>query len=414
MRVTVWGINYAPEVAGIAPCNVRMCEGLRAMGNDVVMVTSFPYYPAWKKMPPDRGVFFRKDDLNNVPVYRCWHYVPNIVTPTKRILHEATFVGASFLRIMSLPSPDVYVVVSPPLLLGLAAWLASLLKGAPFVFHVQDLQPDAAVSLGMLKPNFFTRLLYGMEALAYKKARFVCGISRGMVDCFRRKGVPPEKLVYFPNSAEAVDHDTLPARGAFRQKHEIASGDFLAVYSGNLGVKQGIEILLEAAKYITAENIKIIICGQGAHRGVLEAGIRMNTLERRILLLPLQASQDYTELLVDSDVCLITQQRGAGGAFFPSKLLSALAFYKPVVTVADEESELFRALTEGEFGLNVLPGQPEQLAQVLSKLASSPDLLKKFSLAAQVFVQQFDKGKILREFGTVLREAVGEEKTLLK
>ena len=139
MNVTVWGINYAPELTGIAPCNTALCEFLRRCGHEVRMVTTFAYYPAWKKQPEDAGRIFRDDELNGVPVHRCWHFVPRRPGTLKRIFHEASFVLTSLLRLLSLPRPDVFVVVSPPLLLGAAAWLLTRVKCAPFVFHVQDL-----------------------------------------------------------------------------------------------------------------------------------------------------------------------------------------------------------------------------------------------------------------------------------
>ena len=98
MRILVWGINYAPEVTGIAPCNVALCESLRAAGHDARMLTTFAYYPGWKKTADDRGRFYRTDVLNGVPVHRCWHYVPARVSALKRIVHEGTFVLTSFLR----------------------------------------------------------------------------------------------------------------------------------------------------------------------------------------------------------------------------------------------------------------------------------------------------------------------------
>src|SRR5438093_683460 len=199
MRIIVWGINYAPEITGIAPHNVALCEFLQRQGEEVEMVTTFAYYPAWRKQAKDRRLLYRTDEINGVPVHRCWHFVPMRVSALKRILHEATFIFTSILRVLSLKRPDIYVIVSPPLLLGLAAWIVSTLKRAPFIFHVQDLQPDAAVGLGMLKPGMFTRLLYGLEALAYSKATRVSGISPEMIVSFRRKNIAAAKCIYFPN-----------------------------------------------------------------------------------------------------------------------------------------------------------------------------------------------------------------------
>ena len=98
MRVLVWGINYAPEVTGIAPCNVALCEGLRAAGHDAHMLTAFPYYPSWTKRPEDRGKWFRTDVVNGVPVHRSWHYVPGKVTSLRRIAHERSIEASSYQR----------------------------------------------------------------------------------------------------------------------------------------------------------------------------------------------------------------------------------------------------------------------------------------------------------------------------
>src|SRR2546421_8179432 len=151
MRIIVWGINYAPEFTGIAPHSVALCEFLVGRAHDVEMVTSFPYYPTWQKRPEDRRTIYRTDLVNGVPVHRCWHFVPARVSALKRIFHEGSFVCTSSMRALFLRRPDVFVVVSPPLLLGAAAWVIAGIKRVPFIFHVQDLQPDAAVGLGMLR-----------------------------------------------------------------------------------------------------------------------------------------------------------------------------------------------------------------------------------------------------------------------
>ena len=224
MRVIVWGINYAPEFTGIAPHSLALCEFLHARGADVSMVTAFAYYPSWQKRPEDRGRLYRTDVIDGVPVHRCWHFVPAHVSALKRILHEGSFVFTSTVRALFLPRPDVYVVVSPPLLLGVAAWLVGKLKRAPFVFHVQDMQPDAAVGLGMLKPSWFTRALYGLEAFAYRHAARVSGITRGMLKTFQSKGVPESKLIYFPNAIDLKSEAVPPPTRRISKTSRLRAG----------------------------------------------------------------------------------------------------------------------------------------------------------------------------------------------
>ncbi len=409
MRVIVWGINYAPEITGIAPHNVSVCEFLRAAGHDVEMVTTFAYYPEWKKRATDKGVLYRTDDVNGVPVHRCWHFVPERVTAIKRIAHEATFAFTSTIRILTLRAPDIYLVVSPPLVLGTVAWLTSRWKRAPFIFHVQDLQPDAAVGLGMLREGWFTRALYALESFAYEKAVRVSGISPEIVDAFRRKGVPEQKLILYPNSVELPEQSALPQHGEFRRKHDFPENVFLAVYAGNLGVKQGLEILLDAAELLRAQsNIRIVLCGDGAERAALEAMVAQRRLDN-VVMLPLQRGLDYQELLVDADVSFITQQSGSGNAFFPSKILVTLAHFCPVITVADEGSALAEAVTAGGFGVNVRPGQPAELAGIVFDLAKHPETRQAWGRAGRTYVEQFERSRVLGNFVTQLQSLTQKE-----
>ena len=404
MRIVVWGINYAPEITGIAPHNVALCEFLRSKDDDVEMVSTFAYYPAWRKLPQDRHQLFRTDRISGVPIHRCWHFVPAQVSAWKRIIHEGTFVLTSTLRVLSLKRPDVYVIVSPPLLLGTAGWLVAKLKRAPFVFHVQDLQPDAAVGLGMLKAGWFTRALYWLERFAYRHATRVSGISQEIVDAFRRKGVPEKKLILFPNGVKIPDK--IPDRGKFRERNGFEAGEFLAVYAGNLGVKQGLNILLDAAEQLRSQsNIRIVLCGDGAERANLEKLVEERQLTN-VSRLPLQFGLNYQELLVDADVSVITQQSGSGNSFFPSKLLVTLAHCSPVVTVADPGSALARAVEEGGFGMNVVPGRPDLLANAFAELARQPERLGTWGTAGRAYVGQFERDEVVGRFRLALQPIV--------
>ena len=401
MRAIVWGINYAPEFTGIAPHSVALCEFLHARGDDVSMVTGFPYYPSWEKLSADCGRLYRTDQINGVSVHRCWQFVPKRVSALKRIFHEASFVFTSTLRALSLSRADVYVLVSPPLVLGVAGWLVGKIKSAPFVFHVQDMQPDAAVGLGMLKASWFTRALYWLESFAYRHAARVSGITPGMLKSFRVKGVPESKLVCFPNAIALNDTAPPPVCGEFRSRHGFASEEFLAIYAGNLGVKQGLDMLLETAPLLRDPRIRILIVGDGAQRESLVQRVRELKLPN-VSMLPLQVGRDYRALLIDADVCFITQQVGAGNSFFPSKFLGLLAESKPVVTVAAPECELALSLAEGKFGINIPPGHARELADLLDSLAQDPQRLAAYGAAGRRYVQQFEKNRVFQSFAEEL------------
>jgi colanic acid biosynthesis glycosyl transferase WcaI len=412
MRVIVWGINYSPEVTGIAPFNRSLCDFLQAAGDDVRMVTSFAYYPHWRKTPADAGRVVRTDVVAGVPVYRVWHYVPARVTTARRMLHELSFAISSTLRILFLPRAEVYVVVSPPLLLGPCAWLVTRLKRSQYVFHVQDLQPDAALGLGLVRPGVFARLFHRLEVWAYRGSSGVSGISRGMLQAFKIKGVPTDRRWYFPNGIEL----NLPlleagAAGRFRTKHEIPVDALLAVYAGNLGKKQGLEILINTAQVLRASvspytaagaQIELMIIGAGAEQGALAALVAQAGVPG-LRMLPLLPFEEYQAALAATDVALITQAAGTGRCFFPSKLLTILAAGRPVVTVADADSELAQVVESGGFGCNVLPGDGAALAEVLRALALDRAQLSRWAERATTWVRAFSREPILTDYVERLR-----------
>lgn len=404
MKILLWGINYRPESTGIAPYNAELAEFLVRHRHEVAVVTGFPYYPHWRKAEGDRGLLYRRESIGGVSVFRCGQYVPERVTTLRRIAHELSFAISSLVRVLFLPRADVYVVVSPPLCLGFCAWIATRLKRSRYVFHVQDLQPGAAVGLGMVKGRGFIRVLYALERFAYRHAAAVSGISDGMLDEFRRKGVPTRRRIYFPNWSRHGAVRTA-ARGAFRQKYGVPENELLAVYSGNLGRKQGIDVLLEAAQRLQNEAVTILIVGAGAEREALAARVAALGLPR-LRLLPLLDEADYAAMLTDADVGLITQASGTGRYFFPSKLLSLLQAGVPVATVADADSELARAVVDGGFGVNVAPGGAADLADALVRLGREPAWREQLRRRTR-WVQRFSPSLVLPQFARQLEE-IGE------
>ncbi len=403
MRIIVWGINYAPEPTGIAPFNAGLAEWLAERGHEVEMVTTFPYYPAWRKQPGDRGRLYRTERAAGVTVRRCWHFVPARVTALRRMLHEASFLTTSLVRVLTLRRADVIVAVAPPLPLGVPVWLVSRLWRRPYVFHVQDLQPDAAVALGMLKPGRFTRLLYALEGFAYRKAAAVSGISDGMLAAFRAKGVDDARRVFFPNWVP----DTLPgaaapevraaARAAFDAKHGIAPGAFLLVYSGNVGMKQGLGVLLEAAG-AGAAVLHWVVAGDGAGKEAL-GQLAAERGMAAVRFLPLQPDDAFAEMLIAADACVITQQKGTGQFFFPSKLLTALGRAKAILAVADADSELARAVEEGGFGVVAAPDDPAAVARAAATMAAAGEAQRaEWGRNGLAWVGRFRRSDVLAAF----------------
>jgi colanic acid biosynthesis glycosyl transferase WcaI len=346
----VHGINYWPEETGIAVFTTGRCEYLAARGHEVTVCTGFPYYPRWRVDEAYRGRLVAEERRHGVRVLRSWLYVPRRVTTLGRILHEASFVASSTARALSAGRPDLLLTVSPPLGLALSSVLLRRAWGVPYVFHVPDLQPDAAVDLGMLPSGPVVRLLYSLERLAYRRAALVSTLTPAMRRRIIGKGIPPERVALFPDWAEPELFGLAPVDGGRAARERFGLGDrFVVLHVGNMGVKQGLDVVLEAAaRSRECPDVLYLLVGDGAVRPALEA--RAAGLDN-VRILPLQPQPVFRQLLEAADVTLVTQQRVVADIVFPSKVLTLFAAAKPVIASLNGSSEVARVVEEAGAGL---------------------------------------------------------------
>ncbi len=275
MHVVFLGINYWPDETGIAPFTTGRCEYLASRGHRVTVLTGFPYYPTWRIPERYRGRFFSREERNGVLILRSWLYVPQQLNATRRILHEASFIVSSLLRAVTRDrkyQPDLLVATTPPLALSLSAIVLSMMWKIPFIQHVPDLQPDAAVDLGMLREGRLTNALYGLERMGYRKAALVSTLTDAMRDKIVSKGIPAEKVVLFSDWARSELFQVPAFGGGVEFRRSIGLGnELLVVHAGNMGVKQGLEVILGAAERSREDrSIRYLLVGDGSVRQQLE------------------------------------------------------------------------------------------------------------------------------------------------
>src|ERR1700733_851677 len=264
MKVLILSINYLPEVTGIGAFTTYRAEHLANAGHDVEVCTSFPYYPEWRIPREYAGKIAFTEERNGVRIVRSYLYVPNPVTSLKRILHEASFVLSSAVRVFARRRPDVLLVVSPPLGLAVTAILLNRLRNIPFVFDVEDLQPDSAADLSML-PGWIIKILYKLEKAAYHHAQLVTTLTPGMRKKIVEKGIAEAKVELLEPRMDESLTGLLPAEGAeFRDRYNLGER-FLVTHSGNMGVKQGLDVILNAAALSKDdESLCFLFVGDGA------------------------------------------------------------------------------------------------------------------------------------------------------
>lgn len=234
-------------------------------------------------------------------------------------------------------------MVEPALFCAPAAWLAARLCGARAWLHVQDYEVDAAFELGLLKGAWLRRAVARAERWLMRRFDRVSTISERMLALARDKGVEPARAVLLPNwiDAQAITPDL--DGGACRAQLGIPADAIVALYSGNMGGKQGLQVLADVARRLEGETrLWFVFCGQGPERAALQA--RCAGLARARFL-DLQPAERLGELLCMADIHLLPQRAGAADLVMPSKLTGMLASGRPVVCGAAPGTELAGVIT---------------------------------------------------------------------
>jgi len=333
--------------------------------------------------------------------------VPKRVSTLKRLIHLSSFALSSGLRLLTLLrlKPDVLFIVQPTLFCSPAALLYCKLTGAKSVLHIQDFEIDAMFGLGLMKQGLIARVAKKAERWLMRRFDVVSTISYSMMENAKSKGVAERQLCLFPNWAD-IDFVTPLVDGAVLKKEwGFSEDDRVVLYAGNMGKKQGLEIVLEAAECLsTNKNIHFVFVGAGAHVDALKA----DAVGRGLLNVhfkPLQAWARVPEMLAMADVHLVIQKCGAADAVLPSKLTNILSAGGYAIVTAEKETEL-GVLADKFPGIyeRVEPENASLLVGALNKLLLEQDMSVHNKVARDYAVEYLSRDKILGRFEEDLRE----------
>jgi len=406
VRLLIHGMNYAPELLGIGRYTGELGAYLASRGHQVTVLTAAPYYPQWRVREDYRPQRWRREWRDGVEVLRAPQYVPGRVSGLGRLLQECSF-GASCLYWWStclLQRPwDAMVAVCPPMTSGLVPGLLARRLAVPLVIHVQDLQLDAARELGILRQPLLLAGLTWLELHLFRQARAVTTISRSMAARLAAKGVPPARLQVLPNWADLDKVRPGPRLNALRRELGLTS-ETVVLYAGNLGEKQGLEVILEAAALTRGKpSIRYLVAGEGAARDRIKLRAQDLGLDN-LTFLPLQSNSRLPLLLAAADLHLVVQRQKAADLVMPSKLTNIMAAGRPFIATAGEGTELARVTTESRAGLVVPPEDGRALAQAVLGLAGDPGARKEMGVRARRYAEAFwDRERILRQWEELLR-----------
>lgn len=403
MRILVVGINYAPDLIGVAKYNTELCEALASFGHEVRAITAPPYYPEWNIPSRFRGLHYRHELVNGVFVTRAPIYVPRNPTGSKRLFHHASFALSSLWPVLASSlrkRPDVIFSVAPSLMsAAFASWIGRR-TGALTWLHLQDFEVDAAFDLGLLSNSRLRAPMVAIERKILRSFDCVSTISPQMVERLAAKGVDKKKVQEIRNWTDtnqiAPDGDS----SQFRKEMGLDASHFIGGYSGTMSNKQGLDLIIEAARSLQqiAPRIRFILCGEGPHKEDLQ---RQAAGLTNVHFLGLQTQERFAELLKTVDVHLIPQKAEAADLVLPSKLGGILASGRPVIVMAKPNTGLAAEVEHG--GIVVPPGDFDGLASAMRTLAEDPDLCRSLGKdARRTALLRWDRTSILAGFNQML------------
>lgn len=388
MRILINGTNYHPEKIGIGKYTGEMAEWLAAHGHEVRVVTAPPYYPEWQVAPGYSIWRYRRESKSGVDVWRCPLWVPKKLSGLIRILHLASFAFSSLPIMLRqiLWKPDVVLVIEPPLMCAPAAWVVARMSGARAWLHIQDFEVDAAFDLGILRADWLKRWVLKAEGFLMRRFDRVSTISPAMIGSLINKSVPQCDTFMLPNWVNTDEIFPLKQQSIFRAELKINQDVCVGLYSGNMGEKQGLEVVLEAARLAAMEGnvrIQFVLCGEGATKVRLKEAFGELP---NVLWLPLQPADRLNELLNLADIHLLPQRADVADLVMPSKLTGMLASGRPILATAHPGTQVAQVVENR--GMVVPPGNAEVLWDALKKLADSPTERKRFGSAARAYAEE--------------------------
>jgi colanic acid biosynthesis glycosyl transferase WcaI len=408
MRVLIYSANFAPEKTGIGKYSGDMAAWLVEQGHEVRVVAAPPYYPQWKVDPAYATRPYRREQWRGVSVFRAPLWVPACPSGLKRILHLMSFAISSFPVMLRQISwrPEVTVAIAPALMCAPAALLVARLCGGQAWLHIQDFEIDCAFELGLLKGRLLRRLVLWLERALLLGFDNVSTISKRMLERLVKKGVPLERLRFFPNWVDIAHVKPLATTSSYREELGIAADAVVVLFSGTLGRKQGLMVIPEvAARVSDRSDVVFVVCGDGVMKDALATAADKLP---NVRMIPLQPFERLGDLLGMADIHLLPQSPLAADLVLPSKLSGMLASGRPVVATCNAGTELDSVVSE--CGAVVPPEDERALTDIIVKLADDPEMRGELGRKARAYAEcNFERDAVLRKIFSPLE---GHEATM--
>ena len=321
--------------------------------------------------------------------------------PLMRALRYFLSCGIQFCKCMwgkKARNCNVMFLASTPPILGLVASFVKIFRGIPFVYNLQDIFPDSLVGTSLAKKgSLLWKIGRVIENFTYKHADKIIVISEDFKKNIMAKGVPEDKIevVYNWVDQNAVVHVDR-SENKLIGKYNIDPTRFYIEYSGNIGLTQNMDMLLDVMKDLKTSypEIGLILVGEGAYRQQVEEIVKRDSLTN-VIKLPFQPYEDISHVFSLGDVGIIISKPGVGSNSVPSKTWSIMSASRPVLANFDE-NEIKSILSDNNCGIFTKAGDKDAFKNAIIKLYENRDLCKEYGRNGREFIMK----NLTREVGT--------------
>jgi glycosyltransferase involved in cell wall biosynthesis len=348
----------------------------------------------------------------NVVAIAAGYNNPNVGTSMsgwQRMLNFYQFARLAVRVGKELPKPEVVFATHTPLPIGLAGIALASHFDVPFIFEVRDLWPEALINLGGLKNPLVIWHLRRMAKKIYSQANHIVALSPGMKDGIVRAGVPAERVTVIPN---ACDCDLFqPDLDGSIWRTKLNLGDrFIAVYFGAMGLANGLEYVIEAARILSQrrnDHIALVLIGDGGKRPELEKMTKEYKLTNVIFSASVPKAE-LARLVAECDACMVVFRAANENTWSPNKMFDALAAGKAVLI--NVPGWLGETIETNKCGRCLDPHRPQALAYALEELAANPQLCREMGKNARALAErEFERTKLASQLETILMEATKKD-----
>ncbi len=389
MNILVLCPHYAPDVAPTGEVMTAIVESLADRGHRMHVVTSLPWYRHHAVEEDWAGRAVRTDATRWGWITRLHPFPTDKSDIPARAVAFAAFTGMAALRgAFTRVRPDVVLVMSPPLPLGVAGWLAALPRSTPFVFNIQDVFPDVAVELGAISDPRVIAVASWLERFLYRRSDAVTVLSEDLRDnvAAKLRGSRPERVRVIPNFVDTerirpADPDT-----PYRAEHGL-SGRTVVMYAGNVGMSQSLDLVVEAARRYRdrgRDDVAFVVNGGGS---ALEDLRLSATGLDNLHFVDMQPRERLPEVLATADLHLVPLKTGLARSSVPSKLYSILAAARPVLASVDAGTEVATTIERAGAGVSIAPDDADAFVDALDSLLADPDTLVSMGASGRAFVE---------------------------